>query len=69
MASSGDSSNDTGVPVSDGGDVAVSEDTMETDGDRPKFSKKQLEKLSKAWRGRHDKRKKKRLAHRSRDKW
>ena len=68
MTSSGDGSNDVEVPVSSGGDVAVGEDAMETDRDKPKFSKKQLEKLSRAWKGRHDRRKKKRLAHRSRDK-
>lgn len=45
------------------------EGVMETDTDRPKFSKKHLENVSRAWRSRRDRRKKKRLAHTKKDKW
>lgn len=41
---------------------------METDADKSVFSKKYLEKLSKAWKGRREKRKKKRLC-KKHNKW
>ena len=44
-------------------------DIMETD-KKMKLSKSKVEKLAKAWKGRHDWRKKrKRLSHGGRDKW
>ena len=49
----------------DSGDVGEVEDeggVMETDTDKAKFSKKYLERLSKAWKDRHHKRKRKRLS-------
>lgn len=52
------------------GDVCEGGDgVMETDAERLKFSKRYLEKLSKAWKGRREKRKKKRLSHTRKDKW
>ena len=52
------------------GDGCVNGDSvMETDADKPRFSKRYLEKLSKAWKGRRDKRKRKRLSHTRKDKW
>ena len=43
---------------------------METDKDKMKLSRSKLEKLAKAWKGRHDRRKKKKkLSHGGRDKW
>ena len=42
---------------------------METDAEKPQFSKKYLEKLSKAWKGRREKRRKKRLGRTRKDKW
>lgn len=54
----------------DGDDKRVDgEGVMETDANKPRFSKKYLEKLSQAWRSRNDRRKKKRLAHTRKDKW
>ena len=55
------------------GDSAVSVDgdnVMETDADKPKFSKKYLEKLSRVWKGRREKRRKKsRLSRSKKQKW
>ena len=48
-----------GDEVVEGGKDAL---VVETDADKPVFSKKYAEKLSKAWKGRHEKRKKKRLS-------
>ena len=49
---------------------AYEDDTMETEVDKPRFSKRQAEKLSRAWSGRHDHRKrKKRLVRSRKDKW
>lgn len=51
------------------GEGVGSDVVMETDADKPKFSKKYLDKVSQAWRNRGDKRKKKRLIHTRKDKW
>lgn len=58
----------TGVGVG-GGEEVGSDVVMETDANKPKFSKKYLEKVSQGWKSRRDKRKKKRLAHTRKDKW
>ena len=45
------------------------EDGMDTDADRPKFSKKYLDKLSKTWKDRRERRKKKKLSSAKKHKW
>ena len=53
----------------DGSEAGGDEGAMEADTDKPKFSKKYLERLSQAWKHRHNRRRKKRLARTRKDKW
>lgn len=51
------------------GEGVEGESVMETDTGKSQFSKRYLEKLSKAWKGRREKRKRKRLARTKKGKW
>ena len=48
---------------------SVTHTAMEMEADTPQHSKKKLHKLSKEWKMRRNKRRKKRLEHRRSDKW
>ena len=55
--------------VGEGEEGGGGEGAMETDAEKSKFSKKYLERLSKAWKCRRDKRKRKKLSNTKKKKW